>query len=71
MKDAETKAKNIYKKEKFEKIIFFGDGIWDYYACKNLKYNFIAVNKKKEKFFSLNTQNIISNYLEYPLCNLY
>lgn len=62
MKDSEEKAKYFYNVEKFEEIIYFGDALWDYKACKNLNYKFIAVTSDKNKFRDCTIDNFINNY---------
>ncbi|MFN6541504.1 MAG: HAD family hydrolase [Nostoc sp. EkiNYC01] len=41
------KAKDVYQVEKFDKIVFVGDGIWDVKAAHNLSIAFIGVGSPK------------------------
>ena len=38
------KSKSYYNIKHFEKIIYFGDGLWDYQCAKNLNIEFIGVD---------------------------
>lgn len=62
MKIAENKSKILYDVDSFEEIIYFGDGLWDYKACKNLNYKFIAVTKDVKKFNEYKLKHIIKDY---------
>lgn len=49
IKKAIDNARSFYKVEKFDRIISFGDGIWDLRAAQNLSLEFIGIgNKHKE-----------------------
>lgn len=63
MKTSEKMALEAYKVEKFDEIIYFGDEIWDYNACKNLSYTFIAITENIEKFKNLKPFLILKDYL--------
>jgi len=62
MKSAELKALKYYDIDKFSEIIYFGDALWDYKACKNMGYRFIAVTDNKEKFINCDIEKTINNY---------
>lgn len=62
MKIAENKSKKLHGIEEFEEVIYFGDGLWDYKACKNLNYKFIAVTKDEKKFNEYKLTHVIENY---------
>lgn len=62
MKSAELKALEYYSVDKFSEIIYFGDALWDYKACKNMGYTFVAVTDNKEKFRDYEIEKIISDY---------
>ncbi len=54
------------KIKKFNSISYFGDGIWDYTATKQLGINFIGVDvKNNNQLKNLGVKNIINNYAEY------
>lgn len=44
MRLAEKEALLRYEVDEFESVHYFGDGIWDLQACKELDYNFIGVD---------------------------
>lgn len=49
IKKAIDNARIFYKVEKFDRIISFGDGIWDLRAAQNLSLEFVGIgNKHKE-----------------------
>jgi beta-phosphoglucomutase-like phosphatase (HAD superfamily) len=49
IKKAIDNARSFYKVEKFDRIISFGDGIWDLRAAQNLSLEFVGIgNKHKE-----------------------
>lgn len=49
IKKAIDNAHSFYKVEKFDRIISFGDGIWDLRAAQNLSLEFVGIgNKHKE-----------------------
>lgn len=47
IKTAIIKAKNIYQVEKFQKIVFVGDGVWDVKAAYQLNIAFIGIGDTK------------------------
>jgi beta-phosphoglucomutase-like phosphatase (HAD superfamily) len=47
-------AKKHYKIEKFDKIISFGDGLWDLKTAKNLSLEFIGIGKTNEEILRKN-----------------
>lgn len=54
----------------FEKIFYFGDGIWDYKAAKSLNIEFIGVDfKRNNKLSNLEVKNIINDYSKTEILN--
>lgn len=49
IKTAIIKAKNVYQVEKFQKVVFVGDGVWDVKAAYRLNIAFIGVADTKLK----------------------
>jgi beta-phosphoglucomutase-like phosphatase (HAD superfamily) len=42
-------ARRFYKVERFDRIISFGDGIWDSKAAQNLSIEFVGIGNKNKK----------------------
>jgi phosphoglycolate phosphatase-like HAD superfamily hydrolase len=63
--EAIEKSKHHYKTQTFDKIIYFGDGVWDYKTTCELEIEFIGVditqNKKLEK---LGVENILNDFAD-------
>ncbi|MBN3939672.1 MAG: DUF952 domain-containing protein [Nostoc sp. NMS9] len=49
IKTAIIKAENIYQVEKFKKVVFVGDGVWDVKAAYRLNITFIGIGDNKLK----------------------
>ncbi|ODG97791.1 hypothetical protein A4S05_11980 [Nostoc sp. KVJ20] len=47
IKTAIIKAENLYQVEKFQKVVFVGDGVWDVKAAYRLNIAFIGIGDKK------------------------
>lgn len=47
IKTAIIKAENVYQVEKFQKVIFVGDGVWDVKAAYRLNIAFIGIGDNK------------------------
>lgn len=47
IKTAIIKAKNVYQVEKFQKVIFVGDGVWDVKAAYQLSIAFLGIGDHK------------------------
>lgn len=41
------KAKDVYQVEKFDRVVFVGDGLWDVKAAANLKIAFVGIGNHK------------------------
>lgn len=64
IKDAIEKSRKIFKTD-FEKIIYFGDGIWDFKTCESLKIPFIGVDHNSNgKLKSLGAAFVIKDFLK-------
>jgi len=57
-----NRASMHYKKEQFDSITYFGDAVWDFYATKNLKWNFIGIGKGISKLKDLGTKVLFEDY---------
>lgn len=49
IKCAIENSRNFYKVERFDRIISFGDGIWDLKAAQNLSIEFVGIGNKTKK----------------------
>lgn len=57
------KAKNRHKQSDFGRIVYFGDGRWDYECAKNLNIDFVGVDiNKSGTLISTNAKHIIPNF---------
>lgn len=67
MQIAYSRALEKTKALDFQKVIYFGDGSWDYKASRNLGYNFIAVNSSncKDFFSGADVKYIIDDFTDY------
>ena len=63
-KDVVEQIKLKTKKEA-ERIIYFGDGEWDYKTCKNLGIEFIGIDiEEDDKLRKLGAQIVFKNYIK-------
>lgn len=69
MQLAQERAGKAHHIEKFEKIIYVGDGVWDANASKKLGFHFIGVGDgvNKQKLVDAGAKNIISDYRDYGM----
>jgi phosphoglycolate phosphatase-like HAD superfamily hydrolase len=52
-----------YNISSFEKVVYFGDGEWDYRAAKELNIDFIGIESPKKKIFaSIKSIRFINNF---------
>lgn len=52
----------------FEQTIYIGDGVWDYYACKNLDMPFMGIDYHGTKRLSaLGTKTVIKDFTDLDL----
>ncbi|PQJ78607.1 HAD family hydrolase [Polaribacter porphyrae] len=59
---------NQKHKHKINKVIYFGDGIWDYKTCKKLGIEFIGIdNSKNNKLNNIGAKTIYKNFSDYRL----
>ena len=64
--DVINKSKVFYKVDKFESVIYFGDGIWDYLAAKQIGLQFIGVtNNNGKNLIDSGAEFLIENFMEY------
>lgn len=54
IKKAIDNARSFYKVEKIDRIISFGDGIWDLRAAQNLSLEFVGIGNKHEETLTEN-----------------
>ena len=60
--DAIQKSKQLYQ-TKFNKTIYFGDGVWDFKTCAKLNIPFIGVDHSNNgKLIELGAQHVICDY---------
>jgi phosphoglycolate phosphatase-like HAD superfamily hydrolase len=61
--EAIEKSKHFYKTETFEKIVYFGDGVWDYKTTSELEIEFIGVDiTEDKKLEKLGVENILNDF---------
>lgn len=58
------KAKKYYKLKDIEKIYYFGDGVYDFKACKELGWNFIGIGEKVKDLCKVNRCKWLYTYLD-------
>jgi phosphoglycolate phosphatase-like HAD superfamily hydrolase len=59
---------HIYNKPKFEKVIYFGDGLWDYECAKKLNIHFIGVDiDNNNQLKKTNAQFVTNNFYDYEM----
>ena len=52
-------------KEEFQKVVYFGDGVWDFKTCRNLGIDFIGIDVNGNgKLKKLGTKHVFNNYLD-------
>ena len=62
-----ARLNNSYNQEP-EKIIYFGDGQWDYKTCQNLGIEFIGIDIENDgKLSALGARSVFQNYLNKEL----
>ncbi len=48
-----------------DKVIYFGDGTWDYHTCKKMGVNFIGIDSKGDgKLSTLGVKDVFSNFTD-------
>lgn len=53
---------------KIDRIIYFGDGTWDFLTCKKLNIEFIGIdNSKNNKLNEIGAKTIFSDFEQYEL----
>jgi phosphoglycolate phosphatase-like HAD superfamily hydrolase len=66
--NAIEQSKQQYQNKDFEKVIYFGDGVWDFKTTQSLKMPFIGVDIKKDNVLkNLGVKNIVDNFLNKEL----
>jgi len=60
-------AKKYYELEEIKEIFYFGDGVYDYKACKKLGWDFIGVGRKVEELCRLNGCKWLYDYSKSPI----
>ncbi|MFZ5518338.1 MAG: HAD family hydrolase [Candidatus Zhuqueibacterota bacterium] len=63
------RAREQYRTDHFEQVVYVGDGVWDATASAELNYQFIGVGvgAEKEKLIRAGARVIIPNYLDFEL----
>jgi beta-phosphoglucomutase-like phosphatase (HAD superfamily) len=55
-------------KNKIDRIIYFGDGTWDFLTCKKLNIEFIGIdNSKNNKLKKIGAKTIFNDFEQYEL----
>jgi phosphoglycolate phosphatase-like HAD superfamily hydrolase len=55
-------------KNKIDRVIYFGDGTWDFLTCKKLNIEFIGIdNSKNNKLNQIGAKTIFSDFEQYEL----
>lgn len=55
-------------KNKIDRIIYFGDGTWDFLTCEKLNIEFIGIdNAKNNKLKEIGAETIFSDFEQYEL----
>jgi phosphoglycolate phosphatase-like HAD superfamily hydrolase len=63
--EAIEKSKHYYKIQTFDKIIYFGDGVWDYKTTSELEIEFIGVDiTQDKKLEKLGVENILNDFAD-------
>ena len=61
------KAEQCYQK-KFDRIISFGDGIWDYKTAQNLGIDFVGIGlKNKQQLLQAGAAVVYESFMHYPI----
>lgn len=61
-------SSKIYEVETFERIISFGDGLWDLLTAENLKLEFIGVGEKnKDLLIQKGAKRVIKDFTEFEI----
>jgi phosphoglycolate phosphatase-like HAD superfamily hydrolase len=63
--EAIEQSKQHYKIKKFDSVIYFGDGDWDYKTTSELQIPFIGVDINNDKKLNkLGVQDVINNFYD-------
>lgn len=63
VKSVIEKSKKHYKTSQFTKIIYFGDGIWDYVCCQELEINFVGIDTDNtQKLKQAGAKKVVTNF---------
>lgn len=63
--EAIEKSKHHYKTQTFDKIIYFGDGVWDYKTTCELEIEFIGVDiTQDKKLEKLGVENVLNDFAD-------
>lgn len=58
----------LKQKNKIDRIIYFGDGTWDYLTCEKLGIEFIGIdNSKNNKLKTIGTKTIFEDFSDFEL----
>jgi len=58
-----------YRVDKFEKVIYVGDGVWNVIASRELNFHFIGVGSgaNKQKLLEVGARNIVTDFCDYEM----
>ena len=62
MAASQKKALHVYKRTSFERVIYFGDGIWNVNAAAGLGYAFIGIGQRLDKLGEAGAPHLHRDY---------
>lgn len=67
MRHAIAQAKGFYIKESYDKIVYIGDGIWDYRTCAQMQMPFIGIEAEGNtpKRVALGKHWLLTDYIDF------
>jgi len=66
---AESRAKEVYGQTQFERLIYVGDGPWDFVSSKRLGISFVGIHDHRtpERLTSLGASRVVKDYADFGL----
>ena len=58
----EERAKERHNVDSFDRVIYFGDRVWDYNATKDAGYDFIGIGKDIDELLEEGAENCLSHF---------
>jgi beta-phosphoglucomutase-like phosphatase (HAD superfamily) len=62
MRKAEERAFDSYGRTQFDETLYFGDGIWDVRATRNLKWRMVGIGENIEHLKELGAEHVFENF---------